>query len=221
MSGNIITSIQGTIWILEDDDQMRRILKALLSLYNCIFFKTLKEFAGEWQKMLNRPTLLLADLSLPDGSFLKWMAESQNFNQSVTRCIVISGQQDIGSMRACLDLGAFDYIVKPFVPAEVQIKVERILTNLQLPLLLDPTTHSVTFNASSITLTSKQFQILSMFHAAYPVGITREDIQNSVWQNTKVNQKNLTVHLSLLRTKLKDVGLNINHQKSTYVLELI
>ncbi|MBC7658257.1 MAG: response regulator transcription factor [Chitinophagaceae bacterium] len=198
---------------------MRRIFQTLLSPYNCIFFKTLKEFSFEWSKATNRPTLLLADLSLPDGSFLKWMEENQNFHQNVTCCIVISGQQDIGPMRASLDLGAFDYIVKPFVPAEVQIKVERILNNLQLPLILDPTTHSVSFNATSTTLTSKQFQILSMLHASYPVGITREDIQTSVWQNTKVNQKNLTVHLSLLRTKLKDVGLNINHQKSTYVLE--
>ena len=149
MSENINTSNQGAVWVLEDDDQMRRILKSLLQSYRCQYFKTLKDFDSEWKKAAKKPLLLLADLSLPDGSFLNWMETNGTFKVMTTKCIVISGLQDIGYMRGCLDLGALDYIVKPFVPAEVQIKVERVFQALKLPLVLNPTAHSVSLDTKT------------------------------------------------------------------------
>ncbi|MBC7660940.1 MAG: response regulator transcription factor [Chitinophagaceae bacterium] len=177
---------------------MRRILKSLLQSYRCQYFKTLENFNSKWKKALKKPVLLLADLSLPDGSFMSWMEINGTFKDVTTKCIVISGQQDIGDMRGCLDLGVLDYIVKPFVPAEVQIKVERVFQELRLPWALNPTAHSVSLDLNGTTLTSKQFQIFSLLHSAYPQGVTRIEIQTLVSQNTKVNEKNLTVHLSLL-----------------------
>jgi DNA-binding response OmpR family regulator len=215
------THNHGMVWVLEDDSQMRRIFKSILQSYKCVYFKTLKEFSTEWKKEDRRPTLLLADLTLPDGSFLDWMEKNSHFNLSTNRCIVISGMQDISSMRTCLRLGALDYIVKPFVPAEVEIKVERILETTKLPLTLDPHSHSIEFDCKTSILTSKQYQILSLLHSAYPSGVERKEIQSLVWKSTRVNDRNLTVHLSLLRTKLKEIGLSISLQDSMYVLETI
>lgn len=201
-----VSSQSLTLWILEDDPQVTHIFKTLLQDYSCTFAKSLAELGKLVQSDEVRPNLLLADLMVEDGSFCDWLQVNKDKIVGLCPFIVVSGRHDIESMRQCLTMGAFDYITKPFVVSEVLVKIERALAlKTKVPVLhLDAATHSVRADGGpTISLTAKQFQILTLIHEAYPEPVNKEEIERVIWGKTKVNQGNLAVHLSLLRSRLK------------------
>lgn len=173
-----------------------------------------------FEKNIDLPHLLLADLKLPDGNFLD--ALDQNQNQTLNRLpfVVITGIDEEDTLRRSFELGAEDVLVKPFSIKELSVKIERILERRSLPddqrdpwkigsAILCPLQLRMIDKASgkSIVLTSKEFQILAKLSNSFDQKNTRSEIVESVWgDSAQVSRGTLDVHINSLRKKLKKLS---------------
>ncbi len=208
------------IWILEDDDQTTKILARALSSYEPLLYSTLSTFEEAWDKSECKPLLVIADLNLPDGNFQSFLAKHYLSQEHSTRFILISATDDIDIMRRCFSLGATDYLVKPLSMAQIQLKVERCLEPLSQILILEPKNLKALGPLGEVKLTSKQFQIAAFFLEMFPEKVHKEELQKAIWKETRVNEKNIQVHISLLRARLRECGVDILFDKDAYVLSV-
>jgi DNA-binding response OmpR family regulator len=113
------------IYILEDEREMARIMRrALEGLgFKPQDFRLSSDFETAWEK--NRPDLCLIDLSLPDGDGVSVVTDS--LKQRGIPAIIVTGRGDATDKIVGLELGADDYIVKPFEPREMVARVRAVL----------------------------------------------------------------------------------------------
>ena len=114
------------------------------------------------------------------------------------------------------DMGADDYITKPFSAATVLARVKAVLKRSgksdddNVPLRLDESQHIVYIEGQSVLLTKKEFLILKMLLDGIGHYFTREQILNHVWDDdTCVTDRSVDVHIARLRKKLGMVGSQI------------
>jgi DNA-binding response OmpR family regulator len=120
-----------------------------------------------------------------------------------------------------LELGADDYVVKPFSAREVAARVRAVLRRAAAPahaapaaqegavevgdVRLDPATRSVTRDGQTVEVTRKEFELLRLLMASAGTVVTRERLIDEVWDtNWFGSTKTLDVHVSGLRRKLGD-----------------
>ncbi|MFL7893279.1 MAG: response regulator [Anaerolineales bacterium] len=161
------------------------------------------------------PDLILMDLMLPiiDGFELtRWLRD-----QSDTPIIMLTARRDEVDRIAGLEIGADDYIIKPFSPQEVVSRVRAVLRrtnpkpdeNDEKPLIfpsieINPQTRLVLINEEEITLTAKEFDTLWLL-AQHPRQVfTRNHVLERVWGlSDYIDPSTVTVHIRRLREKIE------------------
>jgi len=126
-----------------------------------------------------------------------------------------------------LEVGADDYVVKPFSPSELVARVRAVLRRARPapearvlsagPLALDPARHIVTLHGRPLDLTPKEFDLLAALLEAAGRVLSREHLLNSVWgyaRADEIESRTVDVHIRRLRAKLGDVGSRITTVKS-------
>jgi DNA-binding response OmpR family regulator len=207
-----------TIWVLEDKEEARIIYKEILELrYQLRFFSTLGLFESAWQAESKAPDLLIADLRLPDGNFLKFLQSHQNQEASLPPFMVVSCVDDVEILRSALSYNALDYLTQPFRKNELIAKLEKFLRKTK-PL---PVTQHIKFNVDTfrqtvrnsagkeIKLTSKEIHIFNLLHDSGSKGMPRSEIIEKLWGTSPPTDRTLDVHLSNLRQKLTDLELEV------------
>jgi two-component system, OmpR family, response regulator RegX3 len=165
-----------------------------------------------------RPDLILLDLMLPDGSGYDVCREVRRTSQ--VPIIMLTARGEEADRVIGLELGADDYVVKPFSAREVAARVRAVLRRVSAapaaeaagdgPLeagdvRLDPATRSVTKAARPIEVTRKEFDLLRLLMSSAGSVVTRERLIDEVWDtNWFGSTKTLDVHISGLRKKLGD-----------------
>jgi two-component system, OmpR family, response regulator RegX3 len=162
-----------------------------------------------------RPNIVLLDLGLPDGDgrdlCREWRRESQ------VPIIMLTARGTETDRVVGLELGADDYVVKPFSVAEVAARIRAVLRRA-LPdrsagqervtvgdLEIDPATRTATLRGKDLSLTRKEFDLLARLAAAPGTVVSREDLMADVWdENWFGSTKTLDVHIGFLRRKLGD-----------------
>lgn len=156
--------------------------------------------------------LVLLDLGLPD---LDGQTVARRLRErSDVPIIVVTARGDEIDRVTLLEIGADDYVVKPFGYRELVARIRAVLrrasaapittTTQQLgPVTIDRRTRAVTFNGESISLTPKEYDLL-VFLASDPGAVfSRERILESVWdEHWWGSTKTLDVHVASLRRKL-------------------
>ena len=166
------------------------------------FFKT---FA------IRKPEIILLDLMLPKMSgtdILKKIREDEN-NEEI-RIIVISAKHLVMDKVECLDLGADDYIEKPFdlleLIARVDSKKRRIKKSDKIEIgkiVINRSEHKVFIDQRLIDLTQKEYELLNLLMESYPDCVSREDIFKKIWNYDEIlESRTLDVHVKSLRSKL-------------------
>ncbi|MDR2749706.1 MAG: response regulator transcription factor [Clostridiales bacterium] len=208
-----------SILIVEDDAAINRLLSEALVTAG---YNSSSAYSGsEALLMLTRAEyqLVILDLMLPGKTGAEVLSEIRR--KSAVPVIVLSARVDKESKLALLGLGADDYVTKPFDVDELLARVEAQLRRSTvyserrhqlsyLDITLLPDTYEAMVGDEAISLTLREFQILSLLIANPKQVFTRSQIYESVWGNsyldggsrTSSDDKTVNVHISNLRAKL-------------------
>jgi two-component system, OmpR family, response regulator RegX3 len=164
-----------------------------------------------------RPDLVLLDIGLPDGSGLDVCRELRS--GSSVPIIILSARGEEADRVVGLELGADDYVVKPFSAREVIARIRAVLRRAGTPtgagdgpieigpVRLDPARRSTTLGGADVELARKEFDLLALLMREAGTVVTRERLIDEVWDvNWFGSTKTLDVHIAALRKKL-DPGL--------------
>ena len=206
------------IWCVEDDSSIRDIeVYALTSTgFEAKGFEDGDSFWNALQK--EQPDLVMLDVMLPgkDGvTLLKMMKESQEFSQIPVIMATAKGTEY--DKIQSLDMGADDYLVKPFGIMEMVSRVKAVLRRckpvketklLKLDgLVLNPEEHTVAVDGERVVLTFKEYELLHLFLSQPGTAFTREQLLASVWNTDFVGEtRTVDMHIRTLRQKLGTYG---------------
>jgi two-component system response regulator RegX3 len=160
------------------------------------------------------PDLVLLDVMLPDGSGYDVCRELRRDSQ--VPIIMLTARGEETDRVVGLELGADDYVVKPFSAREVVARIRAVLRRSAAPpaeagggpvevggLRLDPDRRSVTLGGDELELTRREFELLELLMREAGSVVTRERLIDEVWDvNWFGSTKTLDVHVSSLRRKL-------------------
>ena len=207
------------IYILEDDEQILEMMTYALqsSDYEVAGFQS--AFALYQQLSQRLPSLILLDLMLPDEDGLTVLKKlrSDPVYQDLRIIIVSAKSSELDKVRG-LDLGADDYLTKPFgimeLISRVKAQLRRVLGSSSLsPLLscgslsLNPATREVFCGQESITLTYKEFELLELLMQHPGQVLSRNIIMDRVWgYDFEGTSRTLDMHIRTLRQKLGKQG---------------
>ena len=206
------------IWCVEDDSSIRDIeVYALTSVgFEAKGFEEGDSFWSDLQTQ--KPDLVVLDLMLPgkDGvALLKMMKNSQEFSQIPVIMATAKGSEY--DKIQSLDLGADDYLVKPFGIMEMVSRVKAVLRRCKPAkeskafnmdgLVLNPKEHTVTVDGQRVSLTYKEYELLRLFLSQPGIAFTREQLLASVWNTDYVGEtRTVDMHIRTLRQKLGKYG---------------
>jgi two-component system KDP operon response regulator KdpE len=204
------------VLIIEDERNIRHFVKTILMTngYQIIEAKTAAE--GKMAFMSHSPDVVILDLGLPDGDgmdFLKLVRK-----EFTTPIIVLSARTDEKDKVAALDLGANDYITKPFGTAELQARVRAALrvhqqnmnrslggdNNFKMGnLTIDYDTRHVLIKGEDIKLTQTEYNIVALLAAHAGKVMTYSEIIKEIWKWSDAGSvKKLQVNMANIRKKM-------------------
>jgi DNA-binding response OmpR family regulator len=175
--------------IVEDNEKLLGVIKEALSAENFLC-EVSANYADANEKLyLYDYDCLVVDINLPDGSGLDLIRECKT-EKPRTGIIVISARNSLDNKIEGLDLGADDYLTKPFDIAELIARVKSIIrrrnfegnnTIIFEKLTIDTKNRSVTSNEQAVKLTKIEYNILLFFLANPKRVLTKESIAEHVW----------------------------------------
>jgi len=174
------------------------------------------------------PDLVLLDLMLPAMGGLEVCRKLRQDPATVALPIVmLTAKGDEVDRVLGLELGADDYIVKPFSPKELLARVRAVLRRAKPApgaaaiamgaLAIDPGTRTVTVQGAPLTLTHREFELLSALADAQGRVLSREFLLDRVWGYSRageIESRTVDVHVRRLRVKLGPEGHRILTVKS-------
>jgi two-component system alkaline phosphatase synthesis response regulator PhoP len=207
------------VFSVEDDLNIQNVIRIALenSQLEIVAFNN----AGEMLKKLEEtvPDILLLDIMLPgmDGLQLIKKLKSNDKYKSIPIMVISAKTSEIDKVIG-IDLGADDYLAKPFGVLELVSRVKALLrrskvseesTLLEISgLSLDISNHKVKYEDKEIEFTNKQFALLEYMMTKHQRLITREDLLNKIWGYDFVGEtRTLDVHIKEIRRKLKLSGI--------------
>lgn len=205
------------ILVVEDERSIRKLIVFNLHRSN---FEVLE--AGEGKTALRlveeeKPSLVVLDLMLPDMDGFDICSKLKENHPGLPIIIVSARGQDMEKIMG-LELGADDYIVKPFNPLELVARIRSVLrrTNMETnqkqqtkkktgPFILESKTQRVYKNEKLLKLTVREFQLIKFFFERLNEPITRDDLLDEVWGLDYFgDSKTVDVHIRRLREKIED-----------------
>jgi len=209
-----MTRPRRTILLVEDETSITEPLAEALSGEG---FET--QVAGTVAEALelarNAPDLVLLDVMLPDGSGFDVCRELRQ--SSRVPIIMLTARGEEADRVVGLELGADDYVVKPFSAREVVARIRAVLRRVNAPepgdegrveigeLRLDPARREVTHGGEALELSRKEFDLLELLMRNAGSVVSRERLISEVWDaNWFGSTKTLDVHVSGIRRKLGD-----------------
>jgi DNA-binding response OmpR family regulator len=205
---------RGSVLVVDDEPTIGEVVSRYLERAG---YRT--RVAGTGQDALrlageDRPDLVVLDLMLPGMDGLEVMRRLREHEKMAVILLTAKGEETdrvIG-----LRLGADDYVVKPFSPAELVARVDAVLRRVDTSpdpeqpisfdrLEIDPAARRVTVRGEEIQLTAREYDLLVYF-ARHPGQVfSRDQLMDSVWQYSfYTDTSTVTVHIRRLRAKIEE-----------------
>lgn len=203
--------MKGTVYILEDDLSICGLIKVALEMNGLDFkaFATVKSFLDGVAESV--PDVCLIDIMLPDGSGLDALRAVKAKHPKVSVIMLSALGKEEDKVNA-LNLGADDYVTKPFSVLELTARVNARLRDKQPPAVI--TVGNVTLNLEEFTcfidgeqapLNRKEFELLKTFMLNPNRALTREKLLFDVWGYEGGETRTLDNHVA----RLRKVGVKI------------
>jgi DNA-binding response OmpR family regulator len=202
------------ILIIEDEAGIAESLAYLLKLEGFAVQQAAQLASG--REAAAEADLIVLDLTLPDGSGLEFLRELRG--RTRTPVIILTSRDTEIDRVVGLELGADDYVVKPFSPREVVARVKAVLrrsapepepTNGHVgghPIHLDAERRQVTVSGKPLGLSKTEFDLLACLVSAPGRVFTRERLLDRVWGDAAVTDRTVDVHLKSVRRKIAALG---------------
>jgi DNA-binding response OmpR family regulator len=201
------------VLVVEDDRSLGAFLKSGLE-----FEGHRVEWVEDGEAALDRsvaehPDLVLLDLCLPKRDGMEVLAEMRARHDDAA-VLVLSGRVDLNARVQCLDMGADDYLLKPFSFSELRARCRALLRRRQQfadPVLrhgdleLHRIEHKVTRGGRTIALTAKEFALLEYLMMHQGECVSRSQLLADVWQMPEQTGTNVVdVYVNYVRRKVDD-----------------
>ena len=217
------------IVIVDDEEDIAELVSINLKKNN---FSVKKYFTGSG--LLNglenhKPDLIILDLMLPDFDGIEICKKlKQNENYSDIPIIMLTAKADEIDKIIGLEIGADDYITKPFSPRELVARVKAVLRRqnrtskknkdneivIKNILKIIPEKHEIRVEDELIELTATEFKILMILIEKTGWVFSREQLIEKLWNGEKfVSSRTIDVHINHLRKKLKKAGKFIKNNR--------
>ncbi|HYW36035.1 MAG TPA: response regulator transcription factor [Balneolaceae bacterium] len=202
------------VLVIEDDPTMRALIQMILENNNHEVEVESTFESGKIRAMENSIDLVLLDLGLPDGNGYD-ICKSMREHGSTTPVLVLSAEKETDVKVKCLEVGADDYITKPFDNSELKARVKAIFrrsqeTNHNSEVLrcgeleINLINRSFKVNDEKVELTNNEFDLLVYLIKRKNEVVSLEEIAQDVWDIDFDTQTNyINVYISYLRKKIR------------------
>lgn len=208
--------MEGKLLVVEDDPQVRKMLVRNLS-YEGFDVNAVEDVAGAHSALSgDRPDLILLDLMLPDGDGTEVCNTLRKAGDRLP-IIMVTARDTADETISGLEMGADDYLVKPFSTAELVARVRSILRRARsapdggplkiADLQLDPATREVSRGPRLIELTRREFDLLETLMGHHGTVLSRDRLLTDAWDyQSPVETNSVDVYVGYLRKKLEEGG---------------
>lgn len=209
------------IYCVEDEDSIRELMLYTLNMagFEAIGFSDSRPF---WDAMESRqPELIMLDIMLPGEDGISILRKLRSVPATNDIPVIMATAKGTEYDRVTgLDMGADDYLCKPFGMMEMVSRIKAVLRRarpseentllVQGDITLDLKRHNVTANGREIALTLKEYDLLKLLMESNGQVFTREALLSAVWDVDFVGEsRTVDVHIGTLRTKLGSAGSQI------------
>ena len=209
------------IYIVEDDTAIKEL--ECYALINSEFsvegFERGKELFDALTMKI--PALILLDIMLPDEDGIHILKKIRNTMayRDIPIIMVTAKTTEIDAVKG-LDMGADDYITKPFGVMELVSRVKAVLRRTQKAehqqiliyknIVIDEAQHKVFVDDEEIELTYKEYEVLKLLIINKGIVLTRDKIMENIWgYDFEQGNRTVDVHIQSLRKKVKNAGVHI------------
>jgi DNA-binding response OmpR family regulator len=200
------------ILLIDDDESLCEAISLMLERENFIPIRACDAETGFQKALTLKPDLLLVDLRLPGMSGAE-LCKQLRASQVRTPIIILSGIGDEVEKVLLLEMGADDYVVKPFSPRELLARIRALLRRTSSDLekvfrfgeiQVDLERRTVTRRGEEVKFTRLEYNLLTYFLLNADRALTRDAILNSVWGfEAYPNTRTVDAHVVRLRQKLE------------------
>ncbi|AUI64766.1 response regulator transcription factor [Amycolatopsis sp. BJA-103] len=205
---------QGRVLVVDDDETVRDVVRRYLEVAG--FDVDVAGDGTEGLRLFSEtgPDLVVLDVMMPGLNGLEVCRRLRQVSQVPVVMLTALGEEE--NRIAGLQLGADDYVTKPFSPKELALRVASVLRRARMPrpepaarqvtdgdLSLQMTARQATLGGTELPLTSREFDLLAFFLAHPGVAFSRADLLEKVWGWDFGDQSTVTVHVRRLREKIE------------------
>ncbi len=197
--------MKGTVFLLEDDKSICELVRCALEMagVDTVCFNTVADFNAALNQHL--PAVALLDIMLPDGSGLDVLKKLKQSYPQVA-CIMLSALGQESDKVKGLNLGADDYISKPFGVLELTARVNVALRKQAVSdvlvcgnISLDEKSMSVSIDGRPVELNNKEFHLLRFLMRNEGRALSRDAILDAVWGYDEGETRTVDNHIARLR----------------------
>ncbi|WP_285742592.1 response regulator transcription factor [Lentzea sp. NBRC 105346] len=205
---------QGRVLVVDDDETVRDVVRRYLEVAG--FDVDVAGDGAEGLRLFSAtgPDLVVLDVMMPRLNGLEVCRRLRQVSQVPVVMLTALGEEE--NRIAGLQLGADDYVTKPFSPKELTLRVASVLRRARMPrpepaarelvdgnLRLQMVARQASLDEVELPLTSREFELLAFFLAHPGVAFSRADLLEKVWGWDFGDQSTVTVHVRRLREKIE------------------
>ncbi len=204
------------IYFLEDDSQISYIIEKTIANagYEHKGFIKGREFLDALKK--KTPDLVLLDVMLPDISGLEVLSKLRTYYKDLPVIMLSALDTEMDKVKA-LDLGADDYMSKPFGILELTARMNAQLRKAGARTIyevgnmsIDKNKYKCMVNQKEVNLTTKEFDVLFLLMKNQGKVVTKETLFNEIWQmDVSIETRTLDMHIKSLREKISKADIEI------------
>ncbi|BAL80907.1 response regulator transcription factor [Caldisericum exile] len=212
------------ILVVEDDENIRKLVKMYFekSEFQVVEAKDGREALAKFSE--EKPQLIILDLMIPFKSGEEVAREIRKVSN--IPILMLTAKADEENRVQGLEIGADDYVTKPFSPRELVLRVKNILRRTYpdeheikiKDLEIIPKEMRVIQNGKEIELTTKEFKVLYTLAKKSPLVLSREELMNEVYDeyDEVVYDRTIDAYIKNIRKKLNDDPKNPKYIESVY-----
>lgn len=218
--------MKSTLLCIEDDPFFQTLIEESLKRGRQFQIEFAANLASVREKLREMKfDAILLDLSLPDGDGLRFLTEMpQLITGTLPPVLILTGQTEVPSRVAAFQLGADDFLAKPFEPLELEARLLARIKKSQALREESEVTHlgdveidhariQVMRNSKDLGFTAIEFKIIVSLTQRLETVLSREQLLEKVWPGTYINERTVDSHIAHVREKLDSSRLKVETVK--------